>query len=89
MKFSIKGFFSKCDQIRKKLRTWSHLLNTEEILNEKVHILYSVCGLVGRAYSRKYACTMRAIFQKKGKKMYKLGKVFGNLDKNVQNLKIF
>ena len=26
MKFSIKGFFSKCDQIRKKLRIWSHLL---------------------------------------------------------------
>ena len=26
MKFSIKGFFSKCDQIRRKLRTWSHLL---------------------------------------------------------------
>ena len=26
MKFSIKGFFSKCDQIRRKLRIWSHLL---------------------------------------------------------------
>ena len=26
MKFSIKNFFSKCDQIRKKLRIWSHLL---------------------------------------------------------------
>ena len=25
MKFSIKGFFSKSDQIRRKLRTWSHL----------------------------------------------------------------
>ena len=28
MKFSIKDFFSKCDQIRKKLRIWSHLLKT-------------------------------------------------------------
>ena len=27
MKFSIKDFFSKCDQIREKLRIWSHLLN--------------------------------------------------------------
>ena len=27
MKFSIKDFFSKCDQIRRKLRIWSHLLN--------------------------------------------------------------
>ena len=25
MKFSIKGFFSKCDQIRRKLQIWSHL----------------------------------------------------------------
>ena len=26
IKFSIKDFFSKCDQIRKKLRIWLHLL---------------------------------------------------------------
>ena len=26
MKFSIKDFFSKCDQIHRKLRIWSHLL---------------------------------------------------------------
>ena len=26
MKFSIKDFFSKCVQIRRKLRIWSHLL---------------------------------------------------------------
>ena len=26
MKFSIKNFLSKCDQIRRKLRIWSHLL---------------------------------------------------------------
>ena len=26
MKFSIKDFFSKCNQIRRKLRTWSHFL---------------------------------------------------------------
>ena len=26
MKFSIKDFFSKCDQIRRFLRIWSHLL---------------------------------------------------------------
>ena len=26
MKFSIKDFFSKCDQICSKLRIWSHLL---------------------------------------------------------------
>ena len=26
MKFPIKDFFSKCDQIRRNLRIWSHLL---------------------------------------------------------------
>ena len=26
MRFSIKDLFSKCDQIRRKLRIWSHLL---------------------------------------------------------------
>ena len=26
MKFSTKDFFSKCDQIRSTLHTWSHLL---------------------------------------------------------------
>ena len=26
MKFFIKNFFRKCDQIRRKLRIWSHLL---------------------------------------------------------------
>ena len=25
IKFSMKDFFSKCDQIRRKLRIWSHL----------------------------------------------------------------
>ena len=42
MKFSIKDFFSKCDQIRRKLRMWSHLLKkSEEILNGKLHCLCS------------------------------------------------
>ena len=26
MEFSIKDFFSKCDEIRRKLRIWSHVL---------------------------------------------------------------
>ena len=33
MKFSIQNFFSKCDQIRRKF--------IEEILNGKLHFLYS------------------------------------------------
>ena len=33
MKFYTKSFFSKCDQIRGKLRIWSHLLKKSWIEN--------------------------------------------------------
>ena len=33
IKFSVKDFFSKCDQIRKKLRIWSHLQKKSLIEN--------------------------------------------------------
>ena len=53
MKFSIKDFFSKCDQIRSKLQIRSHLLKkslmktadlvtfAQEILNGKLYFLHS------------------------------------------------
>ena len=33
IKFSIKDYFSKCDQIRRKLRIWSHLLKKSLMKN--------------------------------------------------------
>ena len=33
MKFSIEDFFSKCDQIPRKLRIWSHLLKKSLLEN--------------------------------------------------------
>ena len=33
MKFPNKDFFSKCDQIRRKLRIWSHLLKKSLMKN--------------------------------------------------------
>ena len=33
MKFFIKDFFSKCDQIGKKLQIWSHLLKKSLVEN--------------------------------------------------------
>ena len=33
MKFFIKDFFSKCDQIRRKPRIWSHLLKKSVVKN--------------------------------------------------------
>ena len=40
MKFYIKYFFRKCDQIRRKLRIWSHLL--KESLMEK----FILCAVI-------------------------------------------
>ena len=40
IKFPIKDFFSKCDQIRRKLRIWSHLL--KKSLTENFNFLCSV-----------------------------------------------
>ena len=36
IKFSIKDFFSKCDQIRRKLQIWSHLLKKSIMENFSV-----------------------------------------------------
>ena len=41
MKFSIKYFFSKCDQVRRKLRIWSHLLKKSSTEN---FIFYAMSG---------------------------------------------
>ena len=46
MNFSIKDFFSKCDQIRRKLRIWSHLLKKslmENFIFRAVHNLSYYC----------------------------------------------
>ena len=47
MKFSIKDFFSKCDQIRRKLRIWSHLLKKSIMENfifcAVYNLLFTVC----------------------------------------------
>ena len=56
MKFSIKNFFGKCDQIRRKLRIWSHLLKKPlmknfiflcgEIFNRKLHFFHLTHDIV-------------------------------------------
>ena len=43
-KFSIKDFFSKCDQIHGKLRVWSHLLKKSLMENS------IFCAVLQRAY---------------------------------------
>ena len=45
MKFSIKGFFSKCDQIRRKLRIWSHLLKKSLMENFNFYAMNKINGM--------------------------------------------
>ena len=40
MKFFIKDFFSKCDQIRRRLRIWSHLLK------KSLMEIFIFCGVI-------------------------------------------
>ena len=52
MKFSIKDFFSKCNQIRRKLRIWSHSLKKSLMEN------FTFCAVIdeivnGLKYFRK------------------------------------
>ena len=42
MKFSVKDFFSKCDQICKKLRIWSHLLKKSLLKNFISYAVYQM-----------------------------------------------
>ena len=44
VKFFIKGFFSKCDQIRSFLRIWSHLLKKSLMKN------FIFCALKPQSY---------------------------------------
>ena len=42
MKFSIKDFFSKCDQIRRQLWIWSHLLKKSLMKNFSFCAVYQI-----------------------------------------------
>ena len=46
--FSIKDFFSKCDQIRSLLRIWSHLLKKSLMEN------FIFCAVFAASYGRFY-----------------------------------
>ena len=56
MKFSIKGFFIKCDQIRSKLRMWSHLLE-KSLMENLIFCAVMFCSLERQNESRKIDLT--------------------------------
>ena len=46
MNFSIKDFFSKCDQIRRKLQIWSHLLKKSLMENFNFYAVHFAVVLI-------------------------------------------
>ena len=50
MKFSVTDFFSKCDQIRRQLRIWSHLLKK----SLKENYFFMQCGGLPNTNTRAY-----------------------------------
>ena len=59
LKFSINGFFSKCDQIRRKLRIWSHLLKKSLMEN---FIFCAVRAVISQQHMTAYAGNTSVIF---------------------------
>ena len=50
MKFSISNFFSKCDQVRKKLRIWSHVLKKSLLESFIFFAVIPNGGLTGESF---------------------------------------
>ena len=63
MKFSIKNFFSKCDQIHRKLRVWSHLLKKSLMENFVFHALLCKCVFICVLFV--FICAVQVMFLKK------------------------
>ena len=71
MKFSIKDFFSECEQIRRKLRIWSHLLK-KSLMGNFIFCVVKVadlqtCNFIKkriqqRCFSVKFAKSLRTPF---------------------------
>ena len=73
MKFSAKDFFSKCDQIRRKLRIWSNLL--KKYFFGKLHFLFSIVIMVSNIFGK--APILKKIFMRMSGEFYLLHMVGG------------
>ena len=67
MKFSIKEFFSKCDQIRRTLRIWSHLMK-KSLMEFFVQCVIVVLSAVGTNFKKNFHGSFS------GSQSYMLGK---------------
>ena len=77
MKFSIKDLFSKCDQIRRKLRIWSHLL--KKSLVENVIFCAELFEHIYRIICNVFNTVSLALLQREFNLFFKLGKACSSL----------
>ena len=61
MKISIKGSFSKCDQIRRKLRVWSHLLKKSPLIKSSHLEVFCEKGIT-KVFLVNFAKFLRTLF---------------------------
>ena len=73
MKFSIKDFLSKCDQIHKKLRIWSHLLKKSLMEN----LIF--CAVILKIDSQKASSVAEMNSTKKSEKALYCRGLFGKI----------
>ena len=80
MKFSIKDFFNKCDQIRGFLRIWSHLLN--KFLMEN----FDFCAVKLQGYKLNHFMSLVSFFTLcKNKKIFGFRMFTGGIERDCQN----
>ena len=82
MKFSIRDFFSKCDQIRRRLRIWSDLLK-KSVLESLIFVQWLIMYFRGRNFRdfRDFCSFSRNFLPSKIVKR-KIAKVFYSKNKN-------
>ena len=84
MKFSIKSFFSKCDQIRRELRIWSHLL-------KKCLIENFIFSAVKKGHVTQWVWLLYCIRSSRQQMFFKIGilKIFEKFRKHLQQSLFF
>ena len=82
MKFSIKDFFSKCDQIRRKLLTWSHSPNKslmENLIFCAVYNTNHIKSSMMKVTNKNLVKACQSILQRINKMHLKPGQILNSL----------
>ena len=83
MKFSFKHFFSKCNQIRRKLRIWSHLLK-KSLMESFIFCAVKSCRVyIDCNLTLKFRANSQKLLVKTRTKYFVGNKIKGRISKRV------